>query len=225
MCQVGAIAALTLLVYSIITIVVLTLLGTPPGTAQECFDLLRSHSFATLLRLDLLTIVVMPAFFFFYAGLFSAMHQSNRPLTSLSTALAFVGVTLILATPSVLTLVHLSQQYAAATTDARRTLLLAAGEAAISGDTWHGTGAMMGGALLQLAGVLISVAMVKTRVFSGLTGYLGIVTHGLDLAHILMGLFVPTAGVVLMAIAGPLYLVWFPLVGRRLHQLGRTRVT
>ena len=142
-------------------------------------------------------------------------------MIALSTALAFVGVTLILSTPSVLSLIHLSNQYAAATTEARRALLLAAGEAVMSTDLWHSTGAMIGGLLLQLAGLLISVAMLKTRSFSKLTGYLGIVTHGLDLAHILIGVFVPTAGAILMVLAGPLYLIWFPLVSRRLYNLGR----
>ena len=221
MCRLGGGAALTLLVYSVVTLFVLVFLGTPPSTAQECFDLLQKSPFTALLRLDLLTIVALPIYYFLYAGMFSALQKSIRPLTVLTTVLALVGVTLILATPSILTLVHLSHQYAAATTDARRTLLLAAGEAAIAADTWHGTGAMIGGALLQLAGVLISVGMVRTRVFSRLTGYTGLVTHGLDLAHILIGLFLPAAGVVLMAIAGPLYLVWFPLVGRRLWRLGR----
>lgn len=94
----------------------------------------------------------------------------------------------------------------------------------MSTDLWHSTAAMIGGVLLQLAGVLISVAMLQTKIFSRLTGFLGIVTHGLDLAHILIGLFAPAAGVVLMVIAGPLYLIWFPLVARRLYQLGRVEV-
>ena len=53
------------------------------------------------------------------------------------------------------------------------------------------------------------------------TGYVGIMTHGLDLIHGLVGFVMPKAAFLLMAIAGPLYLVWFALVGRRLLQLGR----
>jgi hypothetical protein len=61
--------------------------------------------------------------------------------------------------------------------------------------------------------------MLKQTVFNKLTAYTGIVTHGLDLAHILIGFFLPTLGNILMAIAGPLYLLWFPLVGVRLFTL------
>jgi hypothetical protein len=221
LCRLGAAAALILLVYCVATMVVLAWLGGPPTTAQQCFELMQRNLPTALFRLDVLTIIVMPMFYFLYAGLFGAMHRSRLSLSALSTALAFVGVTLVLGSTSVLSSLHLSNQYAAATTDARKTLLLAAGEAVMSTDMWHSTGAAMGGSLLQLAGVLISIAMLQSKVFSKLTGYLGIVTHGLDLAHILIGLFVPTGGVFLMMLAGPLYLVWLPLVGRRLHQLGR----
>jgi len=45
--------------------------------------------------------------------------------------------------------------------------------------------------------------------------------HGFDLAHVLAGIFSTKLGVILMAVAGPLYLVWLPLVGVRLWQLSR----
>jgi len=86
-------------------------------------------------------------------------------------------------------------------------------------DIWHGTGAIMGGILVQSGAMLISVVMLRSSVFSRTTAYLGILMHGLDLARIVLGLFVPALGVVLMAMAGPLYPFWFFLVGRRLLKL------
>jgi hypothetical protein len=47
--------------------------------------------------------------------------------------------------------------------------------------------------------------------------------HGLDLAHIVGGLFLPVSGMILMAIAGPLYPVWFFLVGLRLLRLASNK--
>ena len=92
----------------------------------------------------------------------------------------------------------------------------------MAADMWHGTGAFMGGLLLQSAAVLVSVVMLRSTVFSKTIAWVGIVTHGLDLAHIIVGPFLPVGGIVLMAVAGPLYLVWFPLIARRLVQLGRS---
>jgi hypothetical protein len=163
----------------------------------------------------------MPLYYLLFLGLFAALREADCGPVILATGLAFAGVTLVLATPSALSMLSLGDKYAAATTDQARSQLLAAGEAILAADMWHGTGAIIGGILLQSGAVLVSVVMLRTRVFSRTTACVGIVTHGLDLAHAVLGPFVPLAGVVLMAIAGPLYLAWFPLVGRRLLRLGR----
>ena len=102
-----------------------------------------------------------------------------------------------------------------------RSLYLAAGEGLIASDMWHSTAALISGLFVQGAGVLISLAMLRSQVFSRVTAYLGIVIFGLDLLHILAGPFSPLVSFVLMATAGPLYLLWFPLVARRLYRLGR----
>jgi hypothetical protein len=113
----------------------------------------------------------------------------------------------------------LSDKFEAATSDVLKQQFLAAGEAVMATDIWHATGAIMGGVLVQCGAILICVVMLRGGVFSKGTAWLGIVMHGLDLGHILSGLFLPTAGVVLMAIAGPLYPVWFFLVGHRLLRI------
>jgi hypothetical protein len=84
---------------------------------------------------------------------------------------------------------------------------------------WHGTGAKIGGLLLQTGALLISVVMLRTSIFNRFTALTGIVTHGLDLLHLIIGFFLPVLGNILMFIAGPLYLLWFPLVGLRLLKL------
>lgn len=53
--------------------------------------------------------------------------------------------------------------------------------------------------------------------------FTGIATHGLDLAHFLIGFFAPALGKILMFIAGPLYLIWFPMVGVRHYKLRRVK--
>jgi hypothetical protein len=113
----------------------------------------------------------------------------------------------------------LSDKFAAATTDAPRNQLLAAGEAVMASDIWHSTGAILGGVLLQCGAVLISLAMLRGNVFNKATAWLGIVMHGLDLAHILGGLVLPGSGMILLSIAGPLYPIWFLLVALRLLKL------
>ena len=222
LCWTGGVAALILIVYSLATMVQLVALGGPPATAAEAFRLLQNSRTVGLLRLDLPTVLAAPLYYFVFLGLFAALRKTDCANAILSTGLAFVGVTLLLATPTALSMISLSEKYAAATTEATRAQLLAAGEAILATDIWHGTGAIIGGILVQSGAVLISVVMLHSTVFGKTTPYLGIVMHGLDLAHIVFGLFLPVSGVVLMSIAGPFYPVWFFLIGRRLLQLATT---
>lgn len=222
--RLAALAAVILLVYSVVTIIILIWLGGSPATVQESFDLLQNQKIVALLRLDLLTLLTMPVFGLLYAGLYLALRRDCPGLATVGVVAALMGITLILASASISSLVYLSDQYAVTGDEARKAVLLAAGEAVISNDTWHGMGAKMGGFLLQLAGVLISAAMLRSAVFGKLTGYAGLVTHGLDLLHIIAGLFWPAAGALLMFVAGPLYFLWLPLVAARLGELGKPGV-
>jgi hypothetical protein len=93
----------------------------------------------------------------------------------------------------------------------------------VASDIWHSTGTLVGGMLLMGAAVMISVAMLRSGLFGKVAAYAGILANGIDIAHILVNLAVPgNPGDMFMAVAGPLYLVWFILMGRRLLQLGRS---
>lgn len=165
LCRIGGIAAFILIAYSLATIVQMVVLGGPPTSAAEAFTLLQHNKALGLLRLDLPTMVAMPLYYLLFLGLFSALRRIHPAHALLSTALVFVGVTLVLATPTALSMAALSDKYAAATSDSARTQFLAAGEALIASDIWHGTGAILGGALLQCGAVLICCVMLRGGVF------------------------------------------------------------
>jgi hypothetical protein len=221
LCRIGGVAAWLLMAYSLVTMVQLLVLGGQPATAAEAFSLIQQNRIVALIRLDLPTVLALPLYYLVFLGLFAALHRDALPDTILATTLAFVGVTLLLATPMGLSMVPLSDRYAAAASEEARSQLLGAGEAILAADMWHATGAFVGGILLQAGAVLVSVAMLRSRVFSRTTAYVGLVTHGLDLLHAVTIPFAPQVGFVLMAVAGPLYLAWFPLIGRRLRTLSR----
>jgi hypothetical protein len=224
LCKMGGVATLISLVCSLTTMIVMIVVGGEPSTATEYFTLLQSDKIVGLLRLDFPSVINLTFYYLMFFGLYAALRRVDGAYAALATALAFVGITLWLATHSAFSMISLSDQYAVAITDAQRSRLLAAGDAIIASDMWHSTGARMGGILLQSAAVLISVVMLRSKIFSKIIAYVGILTHGLDLAHLIIGIFVPQVGVILMAIAGTLYLLWFPLVGRRLFQLGQGKL-
>ena len=220
--KLGGWIALFFILYSLITMISLIVIGGQPKSALEGFAILQENRLTGILRLDILTVFIMPFYYLLFLGLYIALTKSNPTTAIISLVFGFAGVTLFLATPSVFSWLALSDRYAASSGEAERTLLLAAGEAILASDMWHGTGALMGGILMQIATTLISITMLKSAAFAKSTAYVGIVTHGLDLLHLLVGLLIPAGGVILMMIAGPLYLIWFPLLARDFFRLGKT---
>ena len=219
-CRIGGGGALVSLVASLGTMAVLFGAGGPPETAEETFALLRDDRVVGLFRLELLTLLNVGAYYFWMFGLYAALRRTDAALSALAAVLVLAGVTLFLAPHPLSSLITLGDRWATAATEAQRQQLLAAGEAVMAADMWHGTGAAFGGVIVEVGAILISLVMLRSTVFSRTTAWVGLTTHGLDLTQILLGFFVPAVKVAVMVIAGPLYLVWFLLVGRRLFQLG-----
>jgi len=126
LCRIGGIAAFILIVYSLATIVQMVVLGGQPTSAAEAFSLLQHHRAVGLLRLDLPTIAALPLYYLLFLGLYAALRQTCRGNSLLATILVFAGLTLVLSTPTALSMIPLSDKYAAATNDAMRIQFLAA---------------------------------------------------------------------------------------------------
>lgn len=200
---------------------IVVFIGTPPNSVEECFSILNENRFLGLLRLDILTVFVNPLYYLLFYSIYLAFKRTHPELDTLSTILVFIGLTLFLSTSSVFEYLNLSDKYALATTDFQKNQLVAAGEAIMESDIWHGTSSLLGGLLLQTGALLISLIMLRSVVFNRLIAYTGVFIFGLDLIHIIIGLFLPTIGNILMVMAGTFYLIWFPLIGLRFFRLYR----
>jgi hypothetical protein len=219
--KIGGVAAWIFVAYSLATIIIFVFLSQMPETALEAFNALQENRVVGLLRLDALTLLTVPLYYLIYLCIYQGIKKDNNAYASLGVLLAFAGVTLFLATPSAFSLVSLSEKYAAATTAAYKEQILIVGEALIASDMWHSSGAMIGGFLMLTAALIVLVVMLKSENFSKATAIVGIVTYGLDLMHKSVSVFVPSIGIIFMIVAGPLYLVWFPLLARDFFRLGQ----
>jgi hypothetical protein len=214
-------SALILLVYSLVTMVLMVTFGGQPKTAQEGFAMLQANRLVGFLRLDGLTILVMPLYYLLFFSLYRVLKKTCGDFAGFASLLVFAGLTLFLASPSVFSWLALSDKFAAATDNITKNQLLAAGEAILASDMWHGSGAILGGILLQTGALLVTLVMLGSKAFGKLTAWLGVAMFGLDLAHLLIAFFFPAGGIILMAIAGTLYLGWFPLVARDFFRLAK----
>lgn len=217
----GGVSALIFVVYSLVTMIIVFVIGGRPETAVETFSMLEENRLVGLLRLDALTLLIVPFYYPIYLSICIALRKNHKGFTMLGALLAFAGVTLLLATPSAFPMISLSEKYTTAATAVEKERFLAAGEALLASDMWHGSGALIGGFLALVAALILSIVMLNSSRFSNLTAYLGILTYGLDLARALVSIFTPQIGLMIMVVVGPLYLVWFPLLARDLFRLGR----
>jgi hypothetical protein len=222
MCTMGGVAAVLMLVAAMTTMAVVLTLGGEPTTPAEYFELLAKNRLVGLLRMDLASLVTVGLYYLLFFGLYASLRDRQGPLATLSTAMGFAGVTLWFANHSAMSMVTLSDRFARAATSAERERLTAAAEAVLASDVWHSTGTAVGGLLLMSAGILVSVAMLHSGRFGRVAGYSGILANGFDLLHIVINIATGgNRGDILMAVAGPCYLVWFVLLGYRLLALGR----
>ena len=74
--------------------------------------------------------------------------------------------------------------------------------------------------LLAVAGLMISVVMLRRNIFSRITAYVGILASAFDLVYCITFAFMPAIDVYLLSAAGLLLMIWHILIGVRLFQLG-----
>jgi hypothetical protein len=203
----------------------------PPETVGDWYALLQTNRLLGLAYLNLFDLVNYALVGLMFLALYVVLRRANKTCMAIAAAAGFVGIAVYFASNTALSLLSLSHQYAAATTDAQRTALLAAGQAMLAINRFSGPGAHPGAGgylsllLIAVAGMITSIVMLRSALFGRATAYVGILASALDLAYCLAYAFVPAVDSDLLAVAfipaaGLLWMVWHILVGRRLYQLG-----
>lgn len=217
----GGIAALAQFGCVIASTIIAFGVGVEPTTANEYFTVLSQDRLAGILRLDFTTMLNVLLFALTAFAIFAALPRKVKLYAGLGAALVFVGVALGLSTHSAFSMIHLADQYAAATTETQKTMLLAAGEAVIASDWWNSTGGFFSGLFLQGGMAYLSLLMLRGKVFSKGAAYSGLLGNGLDWVHVLVNLFLPGVADVMLYVGGVFYIAWYILLGRDLLRLGK----
>jgi hypothetical protein len=198
--------------------------ATVPSSAMDWFTLLQNNRFIGLTLLELFDVVNYALVGLIYLALYSALRRADAGSMAIATAFGFVGIAVYFASNQAFSMLSLSDQYAAATTDAQRSAFLAAGEAMLAinnpGATYQGTGIYIGLFLVTLAGLIVSIVMLRSSIFSRATATVGILAHGFGLGYFVALAFAPAINFLPPSISAPFLLVWYILIARRLCQLG-----
>jgi fumarate reductase subunit D len=231
--RVGGAAALLCALMYVITLVVYVpanLAAPPPATVLEWFMVFEDSPVTGLFYLGLGDIVIMFLWGPMTLALYAVLKKSNRTWSLIATTFVFVGMAVFLATNTAFSVLSLSQEYAAAATEAEKSILLAAGQSMLA--VTRGTGGLYTGMqLVWLCGLILSVVMLRSDAFSKATAWVGILGLGLLVVGIIGGGHYTSTGEItaiqsiIVAVqyvgGGLLSLAWYILVGLRLWKLGQ----
>jgi hypothetical protein len=195
----------------------------PPATVLEWLTLYQAKPFTGLFFLGLADIIITILWGPMVLALYAVLKPSNQNWTMIATIFVFVGMAFFLATNMAFSMLYLSRQYAAAATEAQQSNLLSAGQAMLA--VTEGARMLP---LMPLAGLILSTVMLRSKTFSKVTAWAGILGLGFLAAS---GLFAGYATIgpitaittiivgVTYAGGGLLSLAWYILVGLRLLKL------
>jgi Domain of unknown function (DUF4386) len=212
--KIGGAAALLSVVFFPIQIAIF-MINPPPDSVIGWFSLFQSNQFIGLLDLDLLLVADQVLAILILLALYIVLKRVSESFMAIGVVLGLVAATLFIASNPAFEMLSLSKQYAIATTEAQKTILLAAGQAMLA--TWQGSAFQVSYLLGSIALILISAVMLRSKLFSNTIAYLGILAN-----VIALGLYVPKIGVYISVFSVVFLWVWNILIARRLFQLGRT---
>lgn len=202
--------------------------GPQPESVAGWFALLQENRLLGLAYLHIFDVVNYALLALMFLALVVVLSRVNRSAMIIAAVLALLGIAVYLASNTALSMLALSDRYAATTDEAQRQLLLAAGEGLLalnrfSSAAHPGSAGYASLLLIALAGLLTSFVMLRSALFGRLTAYVGLLAAALDLAYCLAYAIVPGARALLAVLfipaAGLFLMVWHILVGWRLWRL------
>jgi hypothetical protein len=197
----------------------------PPSTVIDWFTLIDKNRLLGLIYLAVFDIIDYALLGLMFLALYIVLRRTNPSAMLIAATLGITGTAVYFASNNIFSMLSLSDQYAAATTEAQRSMFLAAGQAVLAlnnpGAIFEGTGIYMSFFLLAAASLIFSLVMLRSNLFSRVTASIGILASVIDLTYCVTFAIVPALSIFLLPAAGLFLMLWHILVGLRLFQLAR----
>jgi hypothetical protein len=187
----------------------------PPSTVIGHFTLLQSRPLVGLVSLDFVIIVDEVLAIPICLALYLSLRRVHESLMLIATAFSAVSIVCFLIATPALNMLYLSQQYASASTAAERDQLLGAGQAALS--SWLGTPYQVGYLLGSIDMILISVVMLRSKIFNKFAAYMGILAGAVG-----FGAYVPKVGVFISILSVVGMQIWYVMIALVLLRLSKS---
>lgn len=208
--KIGAVAALISVVIIPLSIVAFFIW---PPFPDDILVVIQEDWLAGLMGLDSMYLLSSVFAIPFFLVLYVTLKEVNESWALIALTLGLLGLVCLVPARPIPEMFVLSDQYAAAATEAERATYLVAGESMLT--HFHGMAYHVHYILGSASLLISSFLMLRSDTFSKATAYVGVVTN-----VVVFGLYVPQIGVYLSLLSVVGYLIWYILIARRLFQLG-----
>jgi len=187
-----------------------------PGqdSAEAILRLLRDDPLGGLISLDLFLFIGNLFSLTLFLALYVSLRQVDEALALLALAVGLLGLVLLIPARPILELVHLSQAYFNAGTEAEQARIV--GSAATLLTLFDGLGWYLNTLLGGVSLLTSSMLMLRSKGYSKATAYVGLATN-----LVLCGFVIPPISILMLFLCLPGYITWYFLLARRVFQLGR----
>jgi hypothetical protein len=208
--KIGAVAALISVVIIPLTIVAFFIW---PPFPDDILVVIQEDWLAGLMGLDFMYLLGNVFSIPFFLVLYVTLKEVDESWALVALTLGLLGLVCLVPSRPIPEMFVLSDQYAAAATDAERATCQAAGEAILA--LFHGMAYHVHYIVGSASLLISSFLMLRSNTFSKATAYVGVVTN-----VVVFGLYVPEVGTYISLLSVVGYVIWYILIARRLFQLG-----
>jgi hypothetical protein len=190
--------------------------------ATDWFGIFQNSWFSGLRNLGLLNVIELVLSVPMLLAMYVTFRDTHKAVVTFAVALSLVGAAVYIANNAAIPMFVLQGKYAAAATDAKRSLLASAGEAILARGEDFTPGAFMGFILGEIASLIIAFVMLRSKVFGKITACIGIIGIGALSVFTICTTFIPTmysTAMIIAMIGGPFGTVWYILIARRFFKL------
>jgi len=197
-----------------------------PVSALEWFGVLQEYPYVGLSWLGIRDLVNYVLVSLFFLALYVALRKNSPSLMMIAISAGLLGVGVYLVSNQAFALYGLSHKFAAATSETQRQVYLAAGESLLAIHNPAGLPNLGAGIFISLffvftAGLLFSVVMLRSEIFSKTTAIMGILTNSLGLLLFPLLILAPEFHWISPTASAPFRMIWYVMSAIQLLKLSK----
>ncbi len=178
---IAAISASAIVLVFVIEMVVILSYGLPPTNVEGWFGVLQNNRSIGLIQTFALDLIAVAFHAPLYLGLFFYIRQTQKlsSILNLAVVFAMIGIAIYFSSNITFSMLYLSDQFASASSEAQKSQILASGQTFLA--VFNGTGPFVAYFLYAVAGILVSIVMIQSRLIARSVAIAGIIGNTLEL--------------------------------------------